>query len=458
MNKNKTRKRYKSKKNKTLKKLIKTIKNIDVKPNVYVLSGCTFFHLPTDINVLRIDGYVKTGHQNESKRNLGINHIIEHMLVHSFQRCNDIKYNCKEYFNSKGIYVNAYTNSNYTKYTIYGINDKHTITELIQYMIEILFKPNISVWNNFINRERNAVVNELLNYKMSPTYSIENKINKELFNQEGLQNQDNVDIQVKTARTLSLSEIIDYYKCRYKPENVCISFTGNAKWNTISKTIVNNFTEIFNENNQESSMISPFFSRQQENRIIKPERSKYHIQNKNSTNTRLIFTYKTDKSYTIENSNMFSLLIQYFQHRLYNTLRIEKELIYSTSCYISKPLSEYIFIVVISCEDKDHKKVEKEFKNVMNHDIKYGLDKGIFQGIIKKRKMNFYRYQHMNNQELNNFYNEQIVHIHSKEFRFQTPREKMKSYENKKMFTLLKIFLKEIMINETLFTMSKSSK
>lgn len=457
MNKSKTRKRYKNKTNKTRKK-INNKKNIDVKPNVYVLSGCTFFHLKTDIDVLRIDGYVKTGYQNESKRNLGINHIIEHMLVHSFQRCNDIKYNCKEYFNSKGIYVNAYTTSDYTKYTIYGINDKVTIMELIQYMIEILFKPNLSMWKNFIKRERNAVVNELLNNKMSPTYIIKNKINRELFNQEGLQYQNDVDIQVKTARTLSLSEIIDYYKCRYKPENVCISFTGNTKWNTISKMIVSNFTKLFNGYNSQSSMISPFFSQQQENIIVKPERTNYHIQNKNSTNTRLVFTYKTDKTYTIDNENMFSLLIHYLQHRLYNTLRIEKELIYSTSCYTRKPLSNYVFVTEISCEDKDSKKVEKEFKRVIYHDIKNGLDKGVFQGIIKKRKMNFYRYQHMNNQQLNEFYNKQIIHSHSREMQFQTPREKMKKYENKKMFTLLRTFLKDIIINETLFTMSKSSK
>ena len=63
--------------------------------------------------------------------NLGINHLIEHVLVNSNSMCNN---DCLTEMNKKGIIMNASTGLNMINYFVMGINSD--LYKMIKFIIE----------------------------------------------------------------------------------------------------------------------------------------------------------------------------------------------------------------------------------------------------------------------------------------------------------------------------------
>ena len=103
---------------------------------------------------------------------LGINHLLEHVLMNAYKKCKN--FNCYKYFNKIGIIKNASTNNNIIKYYTIGLSKNIDI--MLDFIVNITVNPTFN--NKLINREKAAVYNEALIYLDNPTTALYNIISK----------------------------------------------------------------------------------------------------------------------------------------------------------------------------------------------------------------------------------------------------------------------------------------
>ena len=145
--------------------------------------------------ITQIDSYINTGFIYENKNNAGISHLLEHIIIDGWKKCNP---SCYGYWKKKGASLNASTGQTYVNYYINGLTKY--IYEMLEYIISISLNPILT--ETRLKKEKTAVHNELLIHKTHPSMKLYDSLNKHLFNIEGLQYQDDVDLQISNLKKL----------------------------------------------------------------------------------------------------------------------------------------------------------------------------------------------------------------------------------------------------------------
>lgn len=162
----------------------KTRKNTynSLKPNIIHINGFSILLLPIkESKVIRVEGLLYGGNIIEHKKNAGISHILEHALMESWEKCK--KKHCTYFWEKYGTFSNAYTNDTYLHFWKQGLA-KHCDL-ILDYIISIILHPQLS--EKMINKERNAVRNELNMYLNKPNWRLSNAIYKDFYKIEGIQ-------------------------------------------------------------------------------------------------------------------------------------------------------------------------------------------------------------------------------------------------------------------------------
>ena len=176
-----------------------------------------FIHEPS--KVIHLEVVVRSGFVDETKRNSGINHLLEHVLVSGWKKC---KLSCNSYWDKHGALVNASTDGTEMKYYIKG--DKKDIADMVDYISSIvthsLFYPST------LEREKKAVLEELTNLMDDPTQEIYNLFHKAFYKIEGLQHMEDCALQIKNVDTLTMADIKKAYET-FNPENCLFLVYGD---------------------------------------------------------------------------------------------------------------------------------------------------------------------------------------------------------------------------------------
>ena len=136
--KNKSVTKSKNVKNKSVKKS-KILKTHDVSRHNIDGYNILLVNIP-ESDLIYIQSYINTGFLFETKKNSGINHLLEHVLVNSWDQCT--KYPCLEVLSNKGIQCNAHTGLTNVNYHI--TTTKDYIHEMLEYIITITTKAKIT--------------------------------------------------------------------------------------------------------------------------------------------------------------------------------------------------------------------------------------------------------------------------------------------------------------------------
>ena len=75
----------------------------------------------------------------EDKQTCGISHLLEHVIVNSYKKCNYST--CAFYLQKNGLNYNALTSSNFIKYYISGL--KEDTLKILDYLLDIINFPVI---------------------------------------------------------------------------------------------------------------------------------------------------------------------------------------------------------------------------------------------------------------------------------------------------------------------------
>ena len=324
----KSQKSQKSQKVKNIKKQmsVKTIKKIILKkdrtfPTIHNIHGYNviLIDIPSS-ELVYIQSYVNVGFLFETKKNCGISHLLEHVLVNSWEQC--VKHPCLEVLTEKGIQCNAHTGITTTNY--HTTSTKESFGEMIDYIATITTSAKITQQN--VNREINPVFNELKELGNNPKNQLWNLIQKELFCSEGGKYSNDWDTQVKTLKNINAKMLSDYYKKHYVPENTTFVICGDIdKKNVLdimSNVIQSPKCTLYNSN------LTPCFNKLDENKYI------FH-QRKDSRNALCSFTYISDD---IDDNNdlLVNFSLSCLRHALFMRLRYKNKMTYYLKCSSSR--------------------------------------------------------------------------------------------------------------------------
>lgn len=421
--------------------------NTQIHPKIHIIEQCTVFHIQTDIDVLRVDAYVKTGSINETHETIGINHLLEHMISSSFNRCMNRNHNCIQYFKEKGIYVNAFSDENSTSYEIYGLKKKTNVEEMIQYIMNILFEPNLEDWKHFLKREKIAVQNEIIHNMSDPENTLIDTIYKSFFKNEGLKFYSDLNVHKKNVDHITMDMLIQKYKEWYTPDNICLSFIGNMKWSDIHEIIRNKYDYVLKSSNSKLFLDKPLT-----NYVVKPIKNEIKTKTTKVRNTVLYFVYNTNLTHSVHNDFMFDVVSSYITSRIFNVLRGENELIYNSDATCLKPISTYLYIIKVFCQQKDRRKVIRLYRQLIKHEL-IRIDSILLSGIKKQMDMKYNQYKHANNMQISKFFDKQILYNKNKN-EFKTLEDKNKYINHNCTDKKMKAFHKKIFKHEYLFSLN----
>jgi len=218
---------------------------------VYKLeNGHTIVLAHKEGGLVNVSSWVKTGSINEDEKNNGISHFLEHLMFKG-----TTKHKAGDFdriLESKGAIVNAATWKDYTFYYVTlpkGENNKdfYQAIELHADMVLDPIIPEIEVGvpfdlndTEFKNkRERHVVIEEIRMRQDQPWTKVYNACNKGMYTNHPYRR----DV-IGTPEIISQvpqSEIMEYYKSFYTPENVTTIIVGEFDHEVVLKKVIEEF-------------------------------------------------------------------------------------------------------------------------------------------------------------------------------------------------------------------------
>lgn len=218
---------------------------------VYKLeNGHTIVLAHKEGGLVNVSSWVKTGSINETDKNNGISHFLEHLM---FKGTN--KHPAGEFdkiLEAKGAIVNAATWKDYTFYYVTlpkGENNKD-FYEAIELHVDMMLDPVIPDYEmgaEFdINdttitdkRERHVVIEEIRMRKDQPWTKVYNACNKALYTNHPYKRD--VIGTPEIISQVSQKEIMEYYKTHYSPENITTIIVGEFDNEFVLNKVISEF-------------------------------------------------------------------------------------------------------------------------------------------------------------------------------------------------------------------------
>ena len=96
----------------------------------------------SDSSTVMVESYISSGYINENRENVGISHLLEHVVCEGWKKCGNK--GCSEYWKKRGVLTNASTGQTTVQYYMHGL--KQFSKEMVDYIVSISIDPNIIVW------------------------------------------------------------------------------------------------------------------------------------------------------------------------------------------------------------------------------------------------------------------------------------------------------------------------
>lgn len=180
-----------------------------------------------DNPVVTINTFVKTGSVNETAKNSGISHLLEHMLFKGTKKYPHENFN-KE-IDINGANINAYTSFDYTSYSI-TVPSKN-LKKAMDIQADMLF--NSLLQREYIEKEKKVILKEPNNNKL------EDIITKLFY----LNNPHKASIlgTTESLKNISPQDLYSYYKTWYIPSNMVTVVVGDVETKEVLNLAKNSF-------------------------------------------------------------------------------------------------------------------------------------------------------------------------------------------------------------------------
>ncbi|WDV47779.1 pitrilysin family protein [Clostridiaceae bacterium M8S5] len=165
--------------------------------------------------------WIKAGSVNESEKNNGITHFIEHMLFKGTKKRTAKQ--LAQTIDDIGGQLNAFTAKECTCYYT-RVLDNH-IDIAVDVLSDMLFNSKFD--EEDIKKEKKVVLEEINMYDDTPEEIVHDLISKSIYSNHSLGFP--ILGQAKNLEDMTRNQIIDYFHDNYIPENAVLTIVGNIR-------------------------------------------------------------------------------------------------------------------------------------------------------------------------------------------------------------------------------------
>jgi hypothetical protein len=190
------------------------------------IKGYDILFVQAPLPTLHIEAVVHSGFIYETHDTVGVNHLLEHVIVSGWKKCNG---SCNSYWDKKGAIINASTDNTEMKYYVKGlVSDTDEMVEYIS-----------SITHSFLNEatfenEKQAVMDELTSLSGDPEARLLDVFSKNFFALDGLKHVENWKLQIHNLKHFTMSDLNREYEA-FNTNNLSFVVYGNFNQSHISQ-------------------------------------------------------------------------------------------------------------------------------------------------------------------------------------------------------------------------------
>lgn len=198
--------------------------------------------------------WVKTGGRNETAKQAGITHFLEHMLFKGTDKRSS--FDIALSMESVGGYLNAFTSSEYTCYYSRCVNTQ--LDRALDVLSDMVLHPSFP--EEEIEKEKKVVIEEMKMYRDSPDDYLFEEFNSKIF--EGHELGRPVLGFEDTVSDFSRQDLYDYMEERYHPANLLVSVAGNVDHDKVVELVAEYFEKLEARESQDKEQPLPAFKKE----------------------------------------------------------------------------------------------------------------------------------------------------------------------------------------------------
>lgn len=301
--------------------------------------------------IVTIDTWIKTGSINETEKNSGISHFLEHLFFKGTQT-----HPCGEFdkiLESKGAITNAATSKDFTHYYITIASNYFDLAMNLH--ADMLLHPQIP--RKEMEKERKVVIEEIAKSANVPTtICYENLINL-LYTTHPYKKR--VIGTQAVVENVTREEILDYYKKHYIPSNMITLVVGDIEPEHALEVIKKEFNVPYKKPVVQQYKREKLLTKQKRATNYADKSTGYMMIGFRSASLSERDTYALDVLSTILGSGRTS--------KLYQSLKEQKQLVNSIGASNSSMKEDGIFYIQSTFVPKNIQKVEETiFEEIEN--------------------------------------------------------------------------------------------
>ena len=342
-------------------KHLKTTQFYKKPPETIFINGFKFLLLPLKCNTFQMTCKIFGGNYLENNKNLGISHLLEHVITDSWKKC--YKKGCVKLLEKYGTISNAHTMHLSTGYWIKGLAEFKQV--LLDYIINIAIDPHIK--SKKMMDEKEAVRNEIINYMNNPNYDLQNATAKLLFKNTGLQYSADYNIQLNNLKKFTVKQLTDFAHKIISEKRILFIISGSFNKQELIRTI----KQIFNSIPQ--TKLNSFMPKVTSSLCYNIKKHIQFIKNTKNKNSTIFIEFPLDIYQGDEKLIYIPILTQLLgsglNSLLLNQLREKDNLVYGVAVGFSTNFCGTLISINISTIHKNVKKVLEKTFSVLK---KYG--------------------------------------------------------------------------------------
>lgn len=180
--------------------------------------------------------WAKTGSRNETEKQAGVTHFLEHMLFKGTENRSSLDIAMS--MESVGGYLNAFTSSEYTCYYSRCLNTQ--LERALDVLSDMVLHPAFPA--DEIQKEKKVVIEEMKMYRDSADDYLFEKFSGHIFNGHPL-GYSTLGFE-ETVSAFEQQDLYDYMEERYQPSNLLIAVAGNVDHDKVVELVADFFSEV----------------------------------------------------------------------------------------------------------------------------------------------------------------------------------------------------------------------
>lgn len=298
-----------------------------------------------DNPIVTIDTWIKTGSVNESDKNNGVAHFLEHLFFKGTQKHPTGEFD--RLLESKGAITNAATSKDFTHY--YITIPSRDFSMAMDLHSDMLLHPQIP--RKELEKERKVVLEEIAKNNDRPETKLFENLNNEFYSLHPYKRP--VIGKKNIIETITREEILDFYNNWYKPSNMVTVIVGDIDTQTALNAVKKEF-----------ALKEPAKSRNSHYKIDKPRTKQAEVVAKDKVKSGyLLIGYRGVNSDNLKDMYALDVLGVLLgdgrSSRLYQSVKEQKQLAYSIAAGHSTMRDDSLFLINANFTPKNIDKLKK---------------------------------------------------------------------------------------------------